>query len=140
MLKTTAFVIVLFLFSLPCFSAGKLVMKNAWVREAPPMAKNLAGYAIVKNNGNATIKIVSLESPMFEKIEMHVTNFDNGMMRMEQVKELKLFTGESIYFEPGGKHFMLIKPKQPITAGLIVPIVVKLASGELVSIEMEVRK
>jgi len=140
MMKKILVAIVLILSSTPCFSAGKLSLKDAWVREAPPMAKNLAGYAQVQNIGNDSLMIVSMSSPIFEKIEMHVTSFDNGMMRMEQVKTLKLFSGESVYFEPGGKHFMLIKPKQPITAGLKVPIKIELASGDSVSFEFEVRK
>jgi len=139
-MKKAILAITLILLSAPCFSAGKLLLKDAWVREAPPMARNLAGYAEVQNIGSDTVTIVSISSPMFEKIEMHVTTFNDGMMRMEQVKTLKLFTGESVFFEPGGKHFMLIKPKQAIVSGLKVPIKVKLDSGDIISFELEVRK
>ena len=140
MMKKALLAITLILLSAPCFSAGKLSLKDAWVREAPPMARNLAGYAQVRNIGSDTLTIVSISSPMFEKIEMHVTTFKEGMMRMEEVKTLKLSIGESVDFEPGGKHFMLIKPKQRIVAGLMVPIKVKLASGDAISFELEVRK
>lgn len=139
-MKKAILALTLVFLSLPCFSAGKLSLKNAWIREAPPMAKNLAGYAQVQNIGTKTLTIVSIDSPVFEKVEMHVTTFEKGMMRMEEVKTLKLFSGESVYFEPGGKHFMLIKPKQRIVAGLKVPLNFKLASGKTISFELEVRK
>ena len=140
MLNKTIFTIFLFFFSLSSFAADKIVFANAWVREAPPMARNLAAYAEVKNIANETIKIVSLSSPMFEKVEMHVISLKNGMMRMKQVESMSLVSGESVVFEPGGKHFMLIKPKQRITAGLRVPITLKLQSGDVITVEMEVRK
>ena len=138
--KKVIFTIFLFVFSLSCFAADKIAFENAWVREAPPMARNLAAYAEVKNIANETLKIVSLSSPMFEKVEMHVISLKNGMMRMKQVESMSLVSGESVVFEPGGKHFMLIKPKQRITAGLRVPITLKLQSGDVITVEMEVRK
>lgn len=140
MMKKAILVIILILLSAPSFSAGKLSLKDAWVREAPPMAKNLAGYANIRNVGSGSLTIKSISSPMFEKVEMHVTTFNEGMMRMEEVTTLKLFSGETVYFEPGGKHFMLIKPKQRIVAGLKVPLKFELASGDTVSFELEVRK
>lgn len=139
-MKKTFILFILFLMSAPGFAAGKLILKNAWIREAPPTAKNLAGYAEVRNIGDDVLTIASIASPMFEKVEMHVTTFDKGMMRMEQVESLKLFSGESIYFEPGGKHFMLIKPRQAIKAGLKVPLNVTLKSGKVVTFELDVRK
>ena len=131
---------VLCLFSLSSYSAGLLSFENAWVREAPPMAKNLAGYVSVKNISGESVSIVSLSSPLFEKVEMHVTTLKNGMMRMRQLGSLSLKSGEMVVFEPGGKHFMLKKPKKRIISGLKVPIMVNLKSGEMLSIQMEVRK
>jgi len=128
------------LLSAPCFAESKLSFKDAWVREAPPMAKNLAGYAEVTNAGQEALTIVSIISPIFERVEMHVTTLKNGMMRMKHLENLTLAAGESVYFEPGGKHFMLIKPKKPIKAGLTVPFLIKLQSEEVFSFDLKVRK
>jgi len=122
------------------YSAGKLTIKNAWVREAPPVAKNIAAYAELRNIGDEALTIVSVKSELFEKVEMHITAFSNGMMRMKEVKALKIVPGETSFFEPGGKHFMLKKPKQPIKAGLSIPMKFIMQSGETRSFKLIVRK
>ena len=134
------FLIVLFIFSGSVTAEPVLQLSDPWVRQAPPTAKNLAGYGELKNISNNKIKVVSITSSLFEKIEMHITTFENGMMRMAEVKNLVLKPGESVFFEPGGRHFMLIKPKVAIKAGLIVPIDIKLASGAIISFKMKVRR
>lgn len=117
-----------------------LTFIDPWVRQAPPTAKNLAGYGEFKNTSTHSINIIGLTSALFEKVEMHITTFKNGMMRMSEVKTIVLKAGESIYFEPGGRHLMMIKPKQPIKAGLIVPVAVTLTSGVVMHFDMQVRR
>ena len=134
------FLIILFMFSGSVIAEPVLQLSDPWVRQAPPTAKNLAGYGELKNISNSEIKVISITSSLFERIEMHITTFENGMMRMAEVKNLALKPGESVFFEPGGRHFMLIKPKAAIKAGLIIPIEVKLASGTVISFKMKVRR
>ena len=122
------------------FAESVLQLADPWVRQAPPTAKNLAGYGELKNISSREIKVVSMTSVLFERVEMHITTLENGMMRMAEVKNLVLKPGESVFFEPGGRHFMLIKPKTAIKVGLVVPIEIKLGSGETFSYKMQVRR
>jgi len=133
-------VTLLCLLSNHVFANTELLLIDPWVRQAPPTAKNLAGYGELKNTSSNIIEIVSIESKLFEKVEMHITTFENGMMRMAEVKKLILKPGESVYFEPGGRHFMLIKPNTAIVSGLIVPVLITLSSGEKINYEMHVRR
>jgi len=134
------FSFLILLFSTSLWADNKLDLENAWIRQAPPMAKNLAGYGLLKNISPETIRVVAISSASFEKVEMHITSFDNGMMKMQEVKVLELRSGESEEFEPGGRHFMMIKPKKPIKAGMKIPLKVTLESGEIYQFEMQVRK
>ncbi|MDH5257516.1 MAG: copper chaperone PCu(A)C, partial [Gammaproteobacteria bacterium] len=79
--------ILIFLFSSLFFASSgladsRLQLIDPWVRQAPPTSKNLAGYGELKNTSGSAIKIVSIKSTLFENIEMHVTTFEKGMMRM----------------------------------------------------------
>ena len=134
------FLTILFLYSGLVFAESGLQLIDSWVRQAPPTAKNLAGYGELKNTSAHKLEIVSIESELFEKVEMHITTFENGMMKMAEVKTLVLKPDESVFFEPGGRHFMLIKPKTAIKAGLIVPVHVSLKSGKVIKYEMQVRR
>ncbi len=122
------------------FADSNLELLDPWVRQAPPTAKNLAGYGELKNAGKSTLTVASIKSPLFEKVEMHITTFENGMMKMTEVKKLTLKPGESIYFEPGGRHFMLIKPQKPIKAGIVVPLEISLSNGDVMHFNMQVRR
>ena len=139
-MKKLIIFVFLLLLSVSSYSDDTLILKNAWVREAPPMVKNLAGYAEFKNIGNEVIFIVSAFSPLFKKVSIHETSMHDGMMHMAHLMQLRLPPGESVNFEPGGKHLMLFKPERRIKAGLKVPIEFKLKSGKTVSFEFDVRK
>jgi len=131
-----------FIFCLVSFDifAASLKIENAWMREAPPTAKNLAGYVELHNPGSKTVTITSATSNTFKRVEIHVTSFENGMMRMKEMKTLKINPGETVYFEPGGKHFMLIKPKVAIKAGLNIPVILSFDSNKKQTINFLVRK
>ena len=62
------------------------------------------------------------------------------MMRMKKMDTLTIAPSETIYFEPGGKHFMLIKPNTAIKAGLVVPVTATTSDNSEIKIEFKVRK
>ncbi|HFE37556.1 MAG TPA: copper chaperone PCu(A)C [Gammaproteobacteria bacterium] len=139
-MRGLSIIILVLLLYTPSFAGGGLVLKNAWIREAPPGAVNLAGYGEFKNVGDETVTITSVSSPYFEKVSLHATSMHEGMMRMKSLPSLKLKPGELVSFKPGGKHLMLNKPKQRIRSGLMLPIAFKLLSGKTVIVKFEVRK
>ena len=121
-------------------SAGELRLESGWVRAAPPSAKNLAGYGVLHNQASQPVSIITLSSPYFEKVEAHKTSFENGMMKMQQLQGLSLKGGEVLKFEPGGMHFMLIKPTTAVVEGLKIPIKLKSESGAEYLFELVVKK
>ena len=139
MIKKILFFFTLSLISVSSFAA-QLKITTPWVREAPPTARNLAGYVELSNQSDKTIVVNEAKSPLFAQVQLHVTTFVNGMMRMTEIKELKIAPGETVTFEPGGRHFMLMKPKQAIKAGLDVPVELSYTDGTTQVIHFIVRK
>ncbi len=101
------------------------IIDNAWIREAPPVVKVLAGFMSISNPADKTVVLTSAESPLFEKIELHRSILENGMARMERQKQVEIPAGGKLELSPGGLHLMLVNPKQPLKAGDTVEIIVK---------------
>jgi len=118
----------------------QLEFNDAWVREAPPSAKILAAYGQLKNSSKKAIRIVSISSEAFEKVEIHLTTLNKGMMHMQEMHLIDLKPNESIIFKPNGRHLMLIKPQMKLRHGDTVPIVMKVQSGKVFSFHVEVKR
>jgi len=121
------------------FSAGSLSIENAWSPEAPPVAKVMAGYLKIKNNSNNDIKIQSASSNLFNRVEIHLTEMTNGMMRMIKQENLNIKANGHIELKPGGLHMMLIGRKQPVKKGSIIPVTLTLDNGEKTTINLMVK-
>jgi periplasmic copper chaperone A len=89
---------------------------DGWVREAPPGAHMMAGYARMQNTAAAPRRIERLTSPQFEAAEAHETVTIDGERRMREI-DLLLPAGAVLELAPGGRHFMLMGPAAPLRAG-----------------------
>ena len=99
------------------FACPGLEVKDAWIREAPPAAMMLAGYALLQNTGNQALTVDGASSKSFADVSLHRTTMDNGMSGMVPVPALKLAPGASQVLAPGGYHLMLMKPARALAAG-----------------------
>lgn len=94
-----------------------ITISNAWVLEAPPGISPLAGYLTLKNDGQESAELIAVDSPDFDRIDIHQTIIEDNVARMEQAQSLTLQAGQTVVFEPGGYHLMLFKPKRSLRAG-----------------------
>lgn len=98
-------------------AAGKLEIFDAWIREAPPGAAMLAGYARLRNDGDAPVTVRSAHSDAFGNVSLHETIDADGVERMRPIAQLTIAPGASVVLAPGGKHLMLMHPTRPLGAG-----------------------
>jgi len=98
-------------------ATGKLGVTDAWIREAPPGASMLAGYATLKNTGDAPITVLTVQSDTFRMASLHETLNDDGVSRMRELHRIELAPGASVTLKPGGKHLMLMQPRHEVHAG-----------------------
>lgn len=118
--------------------SGSPVVADAWISEAPPVAKNNAAYITVQN-GNVRDALVGVESPASAKAELHQMSVAGGIMRMQRLPRINLAANERLVFGPGGRHIMLIDMKQPLKAGDKVPLTLVFRKAGRVTVEAEVR-
>lgn len=115
-------------------------VKDAWIRVAPPGAMMLAGYAELVNEGDIAVTLNAASSDAFEFTEIHKTVEIDGVARMRQVPELVIAPGQSVRLQPGGMHFMLMRPRQPVNEGDTLVIDLLTAEGDIVPGVFKVRR
>nr|WP_168711072.1 copper chaperone PCu(A)C [Ningiella ruwaisensis] len=100
--------------------ADSLLVEKVWARETFKMAKAGAAYASFSNQSESPIVLVgaSVEPEIATMVELHTTKMENGMMRMQELEEgVTIDANESVMFQPGGMHFMLMGLAGPLEAG-----------------------
>ncbi len=117
----TSFLLVLF--SVNHASAGEnITVHNAWLREAPPTIKIMAGYLQIENSTENELTLISAESTEFERIEFHLSQIEGGVAKMQQQNEIIIAPNTIFSFEPGGYHMMLFDNTVPMREGKITSI------------------
>jgi periplasmic copper chaperone A len=127
------------MFSKPANLCLPLIQKP-WIRSAPPDAKTLAGYLIVKNPCKTAVKITNVESKDFGMPMIHRTFTENGISKMRAPGVLELKPGGSLKFEAGGLHLMLMQPLRALKDGDKAGVRLVLADGRKVYAEFPVLK
>ena len=94
-----------------------LKISDAWIPQAPPVAKVMAGYLKINNPTSSKITINKVTSPNFNTVEMHQTIEKDGMARMVKQETMTIPANSEVIFKRGGLHLMLIQPKQPLNKG-----------------------
>ena len=110
-----------------------LKVEQPWARASLGKVKVGAAYLTIVNQGHDADRLVALSSPVAERTELHSTTMDEGVMKMRPVESLEVAPGETVAFEPGGLHVMLMGLKQPLTEGESFPMTLRFAeAGDLV--------
>jgi copper(I)-binding protein/mono/diheme cytochrome c family protein len=114
----------------PGTGPGKgLSVMNAWVREAPPAARMNGGYITLVNAGSEDLVLTRIESDAFEAVEVHEMKTVKGSMRMNELSNLRIPARGEVQMRPGGKHLMLMGPRQHLKAGISIELTLTFGSG-----------
>lgn len=120
-------------------AGGGVLALGPWVQAAPPNAKVLAAYLVLKNDGDQAQSLVAVSSPNFESVEIHKTVLRGDLAQMESAKELILPAGGTIELKPGGWHLMLIGPKKRFQLGDTIALRLQLKDGKTLLLNAPVR-
>lgn len=91
-------------------SEPRIVVENIQVLPPSPGASVGVAYFELRNRTDVQISLRSVTSPQFQRVEMHETSITNGVSKMRKIGEIKIDAGQSVIFETGGKHLMLLNP------------------------------
>lgn len=100
-----------------------------WVRPAPSGGTS-AAYFIHKNELNEPDTLLSVSSSISGVSQVHESfETEDGMMGMREREQLIIQPGDSIRFEQGGIHVMLMSLNQDLVVGDSVEVQLELAKA-----------
>ncbi|MDH5471496.1 MAG: copper chaperone PCu(A)C [Gammaproteobacteria bacterium] len=142
MIKHIHLILTIFILSLISTSsyAHHLIVRNAWIPEAPPVTSVMAAFMSIENSSKRDIEIISISSRDFDRIEMHLSKEDNGIARMIPQATLTIPANGKLTLEHGSYHLMLYKPRRPLKDGDTSELVIKLDSGDSFKVEFTIEK
>ena len=88
-----------------------LVISELEITKPMPGTHMSAGYFVITNQTDETARITKVSSPQFEAVEVHETTVTDGISRMRELKALEIPGRSSVVLERGGKHLMLMRPR-----------------------------
>jgi copper(I)-binding protein len=138
--KRYAVGVMLMMTCLLAVADSTIVVRDAWVREAPPGAAVLAAYFTLENTGTKEDKLVAVRGPDFDKIEIHATEIRAGVARMIALDALPIPPRGVIKLAPGGYHLMLHHPRRALAAGMSVKLELRFDSGAQLTVVAPVRR
>ncbi|MDG2243960.1 MAG: copper chaperone PCu(A)C [Rhodospirillaceae bacterium] len=98
--------------------AADLEFSKAWVRAPIGQSNMTAGYLVIDNKGEKEDRLLSVQSDVAAKIELHQNNNgEGGVMRMRPVDDLQIPAGKSVSFRSGADHLMLSGIETPLKVG-----------------------
>lgn len=113
----------------PKTQTEKVSISGAFIKELPPGKSTAAMYLLMKNISDTTQSLNYVHSPVAENIEVHRVIYQEGMMKMRQVKHLHINPGQKLIFEPGGYHLMLFGISDKLEVGSTFPVTLEFEGG-----------
>ncbi len=98
--------LVLVLISLSFISNAEIVTENFRVMMAPKIAKNTAGYGVIKNTGSEADTLNSVCSDTVD-VMFHKTEIRSGMAKMVHLSDVVIKAGQELVLEAMSYHLML---------------------------------
>lgn len=124
----------------PVFGQNNIEIKDAWLSEAPPVVNILAGYITIMNHSDQPMDLVAAQSPVFERIEFHLTKTDDGVARMQKETVITIPAQSEFRFSPGEYHLMLFNPVKPLKSGDLVSLQLTFSQDVRIDVEAEVKR
>lgn len=112
-----------------CGQEPQLRVSDGWVRLSPLPDRPSAAYFTV-HGGLTPARLISVDSSVVIRAEMHDMTMDGGVMRMRQIEgPVAIPAKGQVHFAPGGKHVMLFNVNPGIKPGSAMPFIFTFADG-----------
>lgn len=122
-----------------CSRAGGFGIKEPWSRPANA-GDNGAAFFVISNQENASLVLRSASGTIAEKIELHKSSMENGVMKMEPQAFVEVPAKQSVEFKPGSYHVMLINLKQDLKPGDTFDLTLQFDGSEAKTIQVTVKQ
>jgi copper(I)-binding protein len=106
-----------------------VVISEPWIRANAPGLDVAAAYFNIRNSGKQAIVLSAVGTPAAASATMHMTVIAKGVSSMRELASVRIDAGETVKFEPGGMHVMLLGLRHPLQPGRSAALRFTLSSG-----------
>ena len=118
--------------------AGDLVVDGPMVPLAPPGAMAHAAYMTLTNAGDVPRQLIGVQAQGYLIAHIHRTELKDDIVSMSSVDLMEIAPGQTVAFEQGGLHVMLMRPEGPLENGGTVELTLEFANGETLPVSAKV--
>ena len=111
-------------------SASGIHFSQGWLRETPQDYSSAAIYGRLVNNSEDSELLESIRSDQADSVMLHRSVRQHGLVGMVHLESLKIASGETVYFEPAGLHFMAIGLTEALVEGDCLELTLNFQSGK----------
>jgi copper(I)-binding protein len=120
--------------------AGEVKVENPMVPLAPPGAMAHAAYMTLTNTGETPMELVGAKAEGYGMTHIHLSEVKNDIATMSAVEQVAIAPGQTVAFEHGGLHLMLMRPDGTKSEGDQVPITLEFSDGSTQAIKAVVMR
>ena len=140
------YVLILFLFfGFSCSKpekktlSGNLEIADGWVRPGKAGMMS-AAYFNLTNSTTVTDTLFSVSSNVTTTTQIHKSyKTEDGLMGMKEQEFVPLPAGETVAFEQGGLHVMIIQPEMDLVEGDSIIFTLEFSSSEGFEVKLPVK-
>lgn len=120
-------------------NAQDVRVSDAYAR--PTVAGQSQGGAFLRlhNPSTRAQTLLSAETPIAARTELHTHIHENGVMKMRQIKGIRIPAKGTVVLEPGGLHLMFFDLKHTLEVGKSFPVKLKFDTGRSQTVTVTVR-
>ncbi len=122
------------LLALPTFASfgawaesGPIKIEQVWSRAAPQGRTGVL-YLTATDSG-APDRLVGVDTLVADKVELHESLNENGVMKMRPVDSIPVAPGKPLVLKPGGYHVMLMGLRHTLKKGDSFPVTLHFAQA-----------
>lgn len=115
--------------SLAAQAGGVLRVEDAWVRIDGPVPQQATGYAVLRNEGDAPVRILTVQSNQFRTAKIQRTVHERQRVRRPEVHRLTIAPGDSVEMHADGLHLQFAQPREQLILDKPVEVTFLLADG-----------
>lgn len=116
-----------------------VVVRNAWITETAP-GQTKAEVQMEITCVNSIGKLVAVESPLAESVELQRLRPSHGRMAVETLTAVAMRHNHPMSFGPSTVSIMMLNLKQPLKAGDLVPLKLTVnTSGKKVEVDVKAK-
>jgi hypothetical protein len=120
--------------------AADLKISAPWSRATVRGASVGVGFLTIANTGKAPEQLLGATTPSAEKVELHETRSEGGVMTMRALPEgIAIKPGATLVLKPGSFHLMLVGLKSVLLPGEIVHLTLNFAKAGPIAVDLPVQ-